>query len=297
MRSLEIDRKNSTRVAAVIFLTPAFIFLAVYIVYATINVFKLSLYNWNGITSTREFVALGNWKELLVDKYFSSAVSHNFIIVFMSLVVQMPIGMALAFMLDRLGRRAGPLKVIYYLPSLLSTAAVGLLFQFIYSARNGVFTTISQLFGGGIVDLLGSAQSSLMGVFTVICWTAIPFYMVFYLAALSGQSYEIYESSVIDGADLGQYFFKIALPMLWPSIKTACTLSMIGSLKYFDLIYIMTEGGPNYSSELMATYMYRMTFRFRRMGYGATIASGMFIIITIFSLIFLFVTSRRREES
>ena len=177
----------------------------------------------------------------------------------------MPIAMLLAFMLYRI-RRSGALKVIYYLPSLFSTSAVGMLFLFIYSSRNGVFTTFSKLFGGGVVDILGTSSTSLIGVFTVICWTAIPFYMVFYLAAMSGMSNEIYEAAIIDGTSVGQYFFLIMLPMLKGSIKTARTLSMIGSLKYFDLVYIMTEG-DRYSSELMATYMYRMTFRARRMGW------------------------------
>jgi raffinose/stachyose/melibiose transport system permease protein len=168
--------------------------------------------------------------------------------------------------------------------------------MFIYSPRNGIFTTFSRLFGGGIVDALGNPETSLMGVFSVICWTAIPFYILFYRAAMSGLPGEIYEAAIIDGANLGQYFFAIVVPMLRSSIQTACTLSMIGSLKYFDLIYIMTEGGPNSSSELMATYMYRITFRFRRMGYGSSIASGMFIIVVVFSLLFLFISNKILKE-
>jgi raffinose/stachyose/melibiose transport system permease protein len=113
---------------------------------------------------------------------------------------------------------------------------------------------------------------------------------------MSGLSEDVYEAALIDGASLSQYFFRIMLPMLRFSIQTACTLSMIGSLKYFDLIYIMTEGGPGSSSELMATYMYRMTFRFRRMGYGSSIASGMFIIVVVFSLVFLFVSNKLLKE-
>lgn len=84
--------------------------------------------------------------------------------------------------------------------------------------------------------------------------------------------------------------------MLKNSIKTACTLSLIGSLKYFDLVYIMTEGGPNYSSDLMATYMYRITFKSRQMGYGSTIAVGMFIIITAFTYVFQYLINRNTKE-
>lgn len=282
--------------AAAVFLAPAFLFLLVFIVYSVIDVCRLSLFDWNGIDPEKQFVGFANWNELFHDSYFWGAALHNLFIVVFSLVVQMPIAMGLAFMLDRLGRKSGILKVIYYLPSLFSTTAVGLLFLFIYSPYNGIFTTISQLFGGGVVDMLGDPNRSLIGVFSVICWTAIPFYMVFYLAALSGLSQEVYEVSIIDGANLRQYFFRIALPMLKGAIKTAFTLSIIGSLKYFDLVFIMTEGGPNGSSELMATYMYRQTFRSRRMGYGAALAVGMFVIITIFALVFQYLVNRSDKE-
>jgi raffinose/stachyose/melibiose transport system permease protein len=280
-----------------LFLAPAIFLLLVYIYYSVGYAFFLSFRDWNGIDPVKKFVGIINWIELFKDPSFAGAIGHNLLIIVMSLVIQQPIAITLAFMLDRMGPRSGPLKVIYYFPSLFSTAAVGMLFTFIYSPRNGIFTTVSRLFGGGIVDMLGNPSTSLMGVFTVICWTAIPFYMLFYRAVFSAMDTEIYEASLIDGATLSQYFFRIILPMIKISIQTACTLSMIGSLKYFDLVYIMTEGGPNSSSELMATYMYRMTFRFRRMGYGSAIASGMFIIVVVFSLLFLFISNIIMKEN
>jgi len=290
-----IKARTADHISAIVFILPAFLFLLIYIVYSVIDVFQLSTLDWNGIDSIRNYVNLDNWKELISDINFFGASKNNIKIMVLSLIVQMPLAMALAFMLDRLGRKSAVLKVIYFLPNLISTVAVGLLFLFIYNPRNGIFTTFSKLFGGGVVDVLGSPKTSLMGVFSVICWTAIPYYMVFYLAALSGLPQEVYESSIIDGASLSQYFFHIALPMLKRSIKTAATLSMVGSLKYFDLIFLMTEGGPNYSSELMATYMYRTSFRAHRMGYGAAIAAGMFIIITIFVLILQYTMNRKSE--
>lgn len=287
-------RKNA---AAILFLIPAFIFIAIYIIYPVFDVFHLSTMDWNGISPDKTPVGIQNWKTLTKDTYFWSAARHNIFIAVFSILIQMPLAITLAFMLDRLGRKSGILKVIYYFPSLISTTAVGLLFSFIYNPRNGIFTTVSKLFGGKTVDILGNPDTSLLAVFTVVCWTAIPYYMIFYLAAFSGLPQEIYEASLIDGANLRQYFFRIALPMLKNSIKTACTLSLVGSLKYFDLVYIMTEGGPNYSSDLMATYMYRMTFKSRQMGYGATIAAGMFIIITAFTLIFQYLINRNTEEA
>lgn len=291
-------RKSAMKLnfTAALFLLPALFFITVYIIYPIFDVVHLSTLDWNGISPEKTYIGLDNWKKLFGDHYFWGAASHNILIAVLSIVIQMPFAVSLAFMLDRLGKRTGILKVIYYLPSLFSTTAVGLLFAFIYTPRNGIFTTVSKLFGGGTVDVLGNPNTSLLAVFSVVCWTAIPYYMIFYLAAFSGLPQEVFEAARIDGANLRQYFFRIALPMLKNSVKTACTLSLIGSLKYFDLVYIMTEGGPNYSSDLMATYMYRITFKSHQMGYGATIAVGMFLIITAFTYVFQYLINRKKEE-
>ena len=101
---------------------------------------------------------------------------------------------------------------------------------------------------------------------------------------------------MIDGATKGQYFWKIALPLLMPSIKSAAILSMVGSLKYFDLIYVMTGGGPGTSTELMATYMYKQAFTEFNMGYGSAVATGMFILITVISLITMRIINGKKED-
>ena len=295
-KTLSRSRQFYTRFATVVFLAPAFFFLLVYIVYSTFDAFRLSLYEWNGIDPQMTFLGLKNWAELLNDAIFFKAFQHNIIIIVLSIVIQLPIAMALAVLLDYGGKKLNFLKVSYYIPSLLSSVAVGILFRYVYEPRAGFITTISKLFGGPTVNLLGSSQNSLYAVFAVICWTAIPFYMVYFLAGLSGLSYEVYEASIIDGATRTRYFFSIALPLLKPIVKSAAVLSMIGSLKYFDLIYVMTEGGPNNASDLMATYMYRTAFRYMKLGYGSTVASAMFIIITSFSLVVLLLINRRVDD-
>ena len=120
--------------------------------------------------------------------------------------------------------------------------------------------------------------------------------MVYCMAAFTNISEDVYEAALIDGATKGQYFWKIALPILMPSIKSAAILSMVGSLKYFDLIYVMTGGGPGTSTELMATYMYKQAFTEFNMGYGSTVAAGMFILITVISLITMRIINGKKED-
>ena len=109
--------------------------------------------------------------------------------------------------------------------------------------------------------------------------------MVYAMAGYSGISADVYEAAVIDGATRGQYFWHIALPLLKPTLVAGAILSLVGSLKYFDLIYVMTGGGPGTSTELMATYMYKLSFSQFNMGYGSAVAAGMFILITAVALV------------
>jgi raffinose/stachyose/melibiose transport system permease protein len=109
--------------------------------------------------------------------------------------------------------------------------------------------------------------------------------MVYFMAGYSSIDNDVYEAAIIDGANRGEYFRHVALPLLMPVVRTACILSLIGSLKYFDLIYVMTGGGPGTATELMATYMYKLSFQHFKMGYGSTAAAGMFILITVIALL------------
>ena len=293
--SLAKKRAASTRNAAIIFLVPAFIFLIIFIAYPIFYSINLSCYNWNGISSGKDFIGLGNWKELLGDVIFRKAFINNIIIMVLSIAVQLPIGIALATFLDFGGKKFNLFKVIWFIPMLMSSVAIGYLFKYALDANSGIITGISKLFGGHAIDLLGNPKTALVTITVAICWQFIPFYMVYFLAAYSGIPSDLYEASTIDGATKGQYFWRIALPMMKPAIKSAIVLSMVGSLKYFDLIYVMTGGGPGSSSELMATYMYKNAFASQRMGYGSTIATGMFILITIISLITIKLLNRKEE--
>lgn len=293
--NLAKKRAIATRNAAIVFLIPAFIFIIIFIAYPIFYSFKLSLYDWNGITSSRTFVGLANWKEITRDSIFRKAFLNNIIIMVLSIAIQLPIGIALATFLDFGGRKFNFFKVIWFIPMLMSSVAIGFLFKYALDANTGIITGVSKLLGGHSVDLLGNPKTVLVTVTVAICWQFIPFYMVYFVAAYSGIPLDLYEAATIDGATKSQYFWKIALPILKPSIKSAIVLSMVGSLKYFDLIYVMTGGGPGSASELMATYMYKTAFASQKMGYGSTIATAMFILITIVSLTTIKLLNRKEE--
>ena len=278
-------RQRNTRKEAALFLAPVTILLIVFILYPIIDTFITSGYQWNGISSAKEFIGFENWKTLLTDKNFWIAFRNNLVIMVLSIVIQIPIGLALATFLDFGGKKLTIFKVIWFVPLLMSSVAIGFLFTYALATNGGIVSTISGWFGGGNIDLLGNPKTALLTVIIVICWQFTPFYMVYFMAAFTNIPYDVFEAARIDGATRGQYFWRIALPLLVPSMKSAAILSMVGSLKYFDLIYVMTGGGPGTSTELMATYMYKQSFKNFNMGYGSAVAGGMFILISMVALI------------
>lgn len=283
--TLQQSRIRETRIAATIFIAPVIVLLAIFIFYPIVDTFITGFYQWNGITADRVFIGAGNWQTLLTDGVFWGAFRNNLVIVVLSILIQLPIGLALATFLDFGGRKLNAFKVIWFIPMLMSSVAIGFLFRYALATNGGIISTISQFFGGGNVDLLGDPNKALFAVIGVICWQFIPFYMVYFMAAYTNIPYDVYEASIVDGATKGGYFRHIALPLLRPSMISAAILSMVGSLKYFDLIYVLTGGGPGTATELMATYMYRLSFKTFNMGYGSAVAFGMFVLISAIALV------------
>ena len=281
-------KARSTARAATVFLLPALILIAIFIIYPVIDTFVISGYKWNGISADRVFIGFDNWKALLKDAMFWRSFQHNLIVMVFSILLQIPIGMLLATFLDAGGKKFNIFKIIWFLPYLMSSVAIAFLFIYALATNGGIISSLATIIQGKrtTIDLLGSSPNALFTVIGVMAWQFTPFYMVYFIAGYGNIDTTIYEAAIIDGATRGQYVRMIAIPLLGPIFKTACTMSLIGSLKYFDMIWNMTQGGPSGSTELMATYMYKLSFQQFNMGYGSCVAAGMFIMITAIALLF-----------
>ena len=286
--SLAKARAKRTAFAATVFLLPALLLIVIFMIYPVIDTFVTSTYKWNGISADKIFVGFDNWKTLFKDMNFWNSFIHNVIVMIFSILLQIPLGLLLATFLDAGGRKFNFFKIVWFLPYLMSSVAIAFLFNYILATNGGLFSSIATLFSGHKVnvDLLGKSPSALFSVIGVMAWQFTPFYMVYFIAGYGNIDTSLYEAAVIDGATRRQYLFKIAIPLLGPIFKTACTMSLIGSLKYFDMVWNMTQGGPAGGTELMATYMYKLSFQQFNMGYGSCVAAGMFILITLIALLF-----------
>jgi ABC-type sugar transport system permease subunit len=230
-------------------------------------------------------VGFQNWNTLITDSVFWKSLSNNIQIVVLSLVIQLPLGFLIAILLTEIKRFGRFLKTVYFFPMLMLSAAIGILFKNMLNPNFGVVVSALNLLGQKPIDLLGSPNLALFTVIMVVCWQFVPYYMVFFLAAITTIPNDIRDYAKIDGANKFQYYTRIVIPMLNGYIRTAALLTVIGSLKYFDLVFVMTYGGPNSVTELMSTYMYKTAFTSYKVGYGSAIAFALFIIVVGFSLL------------
>lgn len=236
--------------------------------------------------------------ELFQDPIFWRALKNNVILVAISIVVQLPAGVILALLLTSEFRWTRLLKTVYFFPYLMSSVAIAMLWRYVYEPTFGLLNVVLEAMGkyNWIQDWLGDPKVVLYSVINAVNWQFIPFYMILFMTALVSISEELYKAAKIDGASSWSAFWTITLPLLWPTVMNAAVLSLVGSLKYFDLIHVLTGGGPNHASELMATYMYKRSFQHHRMGYGSTIAVALFTIGFILSMFFVRVAQRKEYQ-
>ncbi|MGP4040844.1 carbohydrate ABC transporter permease [Gracilibacillus sp. D59] len=290
VRSVRKKRRNKDTWAIIGFIAPAFIIYGVYVIYSIFMTFYYSMFNWTGIDANMDFLGLENYVRLFQDGVFWTSIQNNFLLVIASLLTQLPVGLIMALLLFSPIKGMRLFRSVYFMPFLMSTVAIGILFIFIYEGNYGLLNAILGAIGLESLQTawIGKESTAIWAVIATVCWQFAPFYMILFRATIVGIPEELYEAADIDGASGWQRFKNITLPLLMPIIITSAILSVIGSLKYFDLIYVMTGGGPNNSTELMATYMYKQTFTNFNMGYGSSISFSMFIIafiVTVFILL------------
>ena len=248
---------------------------------------------------TMNYIGLQNYKELMADPIFWGALKNNLLLVVFSLVIELPLAFVIAYTLRNLSRRwAGFFRGVYFIPSVLSLTVVSLLWTMIYNYQWGLLNK-----GLGTIGLeslqkgwLGEPRYALYAVFFVVIWIYVGYYMVLYMAGLNAIPNNLYEAATIDGANKWQSLYYISIPLMREIIKATVLMSIIGSFKYFDLVFIMTQGGPFRSTELLATYMYERAFAARKMGYGATIAIMILIVALIATIIQNKVTKKETIE-
>jgi raffinose/stachyose/melibiose transport system permease protein len=253
-----------------------------------------SVYNWNGLGPLDRFIGFDNYARALTDPVFHTAIKNNFVILGLSLIIQGPIALAVALLLNRRLRGRGMLRVLIFVPYVLSEVIAGLAFRLILQPR-GPFDAVLEGIGlGGVRQLwLADPDIALWTLFGVLTWKYIGLAIILFLAGLQGVPEELSEAAAIDGASWWQTQMRITIPLLGPTIRIWAFLSIIGSLQLFDMVWILTGGGPLNSTQTMASYMVLYGLNRSQVGFGSAVAVILFAISLVVAVVYQRLALRR----
>jgi len=284
-----LPRHNRDYVTVALFLLPAVILFAIFLVYPIMRSGYYSLYNWNGLGPATKYVALNNYKQILTDEVFLKGIWNNVLIVVLSLVIQLPLALMLSIMVGRDLPGRVFFRSIFFMPYVISEVITAIIWISMFSPdpdRGFINALLVLIPGAQPQNFLGDVNQVMACVFTVLTWKYFGLHMLLFMAGLQNIPKEIEEAAMIDGANKWQSILNVTIPLLGITIRTSSYLSVLGSLTQFNLVWIMTRGGPVNASEMMATYMYRYAFVRYQLGYGSAVALVMLVFCLIFSLVY-----------
>lgn len=286
-----MQKAFSDRKVIITFIAPAFIlFTAVLLIPICYSIY-VSFCEWNGITPP---VLLGvkNYVTLFTtDDTMRIAIKNSVFFAVFSVVSQQIIGITMAVILTNIRRGRNVFKNIYYLPCVLSSAALGLLFSFFFNPKMGLNQLLSYINIEGplwLMDINGYIPLPIWVIACVATWQYMGSTMLLYMAAISAVPSTVYEAAYIDGASKNSAFWHITLPLIRPMMKITISLTLIGSLKFFDLVYNMTNGGPNKKTEVLAIHLYEQGFKYFKYSYASAIS----VVLLVLCLLVTFITNK-----
>ena len=288
---VNMEKLLRNKKAIIIFVAPAFLLFTFVLFIPICQSIYYSLCSYDALTKP-EFIGLENYKQLLFnDKTMRIALKNSMFFMIFSCVSQLVVGLILAAFLTNIEKGRNFFKNVYYLPCVLSSAALGLLWMFIFSPKLGINQILATWGIEGplwLMDVRGFINLPMKVIAFVALWQYVGQSMMLYMAQISGIDKSLYEAAYIDGATKPKAFLHVTLPLIRPMVATAMSLNCIGSLKFFDLIFNMTEAGPNHQTEVLATHLYTQGFKYFKYGYASAIG----VVLLILCLIVTFIINK-----
>ena len=294
-----IKSASDPRLQAALLIAPALIVYAVFAIYPMIDVVVLSFQKWNGLDANREFVGLTNYADIFTkDPVFWVAFRNTVTWTILSTIFPPLFGLLLALGLNQRLFARNSLRAIYYLPVIIAPIAVATMWRWMYDPFFGIFNQVLSMMGlqSWIKDWLGSRDVALYSAFVAYVWQTVGVSMVLFLAGLQGVEKSLVEAARIDGAGRWQRFRFVTLPALRPTITIVLVLSIISSLKAFDIIYGLTGGGPAQSTQMLALWAFTQSMQIFDFGRGSAI-SVVLLVITLTIVIPYLRWAQKREEA
>ena len=275
-----ISRRQDRRllITGYFFLAPSFFILLVFLFVPLFFSLYLSFHQWNVISAEKPFAGLENFQTLLHDRQFRNALK-NTAVYSLHVPISMAVSLVVALMMNQKIRGVNFLRTLFFLPSVSSFVAIALVWQWMYHPQFGLANYLLRFFGVPPLNWLRNPATALISIMLMSIWMGIGYQMVIFLAGLQGIPSELYEAARTDGANAWQRFWKITLPLLMPTTFFILVTSLIGSFQVFAFVYVMTEGGPLHSTDVVVYHIYQNAWEYLKMGYASAMSWVLFLIV------------------
>ncbi|MED7927075.1 sugar ABC transporter permease [Nonomuraea sp. LP-02] len=291
-----VARRRGRALTIALFVLPALVLFLLLVVAPILVAFYASAFRWNGFGGLpTNFIGFDNFTRLFGTEIFRRDLWHLLVLVLLSACVQLPLSLAIALLLNQRIRGRAVYRLVFFAPYVLSEVITGVLFSLILAPDAGMANQVLALFGADS-DWLADPDTVMPSLFLVMTWKYFGFHMMIYLAGRQNIPDELVEAAQIDGASGWKVFRHITLPLLGPTIRISIFLSVIYTIQLFDLVWILTGGGPSHSSETMAVTMFEWGFKRSQVGYASAISVVMFVLSLVFALFYQRFVMRRDLE-
>ena len=272
-------RKREKNLFILACLSPALILFFTFLIYPTIEVFRMSLFKWGGFSNNQQFVGLDNFKILWQDENFFRTIQNTILLIVVVTIFTIVLAVLFASILSTEKIRGNNFfRIIFYIPNILSIVVIAGIFSAIYDPKAGLLNAILPEAWNRL--WLGDQSIVIYSLAFALIWQAIGYYMVMYMAGMANIPASLYEAADLDGAGKIGKFFNVTLPLIWNSIRTTLTFFIISTINLsFLLVQILTDGGPDGSTEVFLSYMFKQAYTNSSYGYGMAIG----VVIFIFS--------------
>lgn len=270
--------------APLLFLTPNMLIFGLFIIYPALSGIRMAFYEWS-ILGDHHFIGLKNFFELFGNKMFWITFKNTLIYVGAVVPLLLVVALSLGLLTSKVLKGIGLFRACFYLPAMLSLIMVGIAWRWILGDEIGILNYLLKSAGIAPVSWLTSSAMAMLSLILVTVWQGAGFYMVIFLGGLQAIPQVFYEAAYIDGASSLQAFRHITLPLLKPTTLVVTVLATINSFKAFELIYVMTQGGPGYSTKFLVQNIYQIAFEEDRMGYAAATSIVLLLIIGLLTCV------------
>jgi raffinose/stachyose/melibiose transport system permease protein len=282
--------RRAQRRLGMLFVVPLIAMVGIFMVFPLLNAFYYSLVDFNGIDPTPPWVGLDNFTELLQDENVYAALKNNVIWIIIGTIAPLVLGLFMALMVWNARSGSVFYRTVFFLPFILPQVAVGVVWGWIYEPSRGWLNKVLDLVGLDSLTTgwLGNPDTALYAVLATAIWTSVGFVFVIFLSALRGVDLDLVAASMLDGANAWQRVRYVILPQIMPVFLMVTTITMLGGFKVFDIVFVMTGGGPAGATEVLGTYAYSSAFQLNRISYGTALA----LLITVIAIPFAAILNR-----